>query len=127
VSGAKMSVGHGDGGVLGITARRERVRLVGRDQVQPRHRQLGAGGDLLHRGLEPWHRARLDGLRPAGLQRQPVREPVAGEVQRDGEGREEEESAAADRGAGHHQQAGQACHQQCGADASAHVLESPFD
>ena len=58
---------HRDGGVLRVAPGRERVRLLGRDQVEPRHRNLRAVREVLHHRLDLGHRARLDGLGPARL------------------------------------------------------------
>jgi hypothetical protein len=103
---------HRDRSVLRVPAGREGVRLLGRDQEQPRPRDPRPLREVLHDPLELRHRAGLERLCPARLQREPVREPVAGDVHEDGEADEEVERAAADQRADRDQQAGQPRDQQ---------------
>jgi len=90
---------YGDSRVLRVAAGRERVRLLGRDQVEPRDGHLRALREVLHDRFELGPRPRLDRLRAARLERELVREPVAGDVHQHCERDEEVERTAADQGA----------------------------
>jgi hypothetical protein len=85
-----------DRGVPRVAARRERVRLLRGDRVQPRRGKLGAPREVLHHHLEVRPGARLDPFHAADRQCEPVGEPVAADVHRNGEGNEDIEPHAAD-------------------------------
>jgi hypothetical protein len=101
---------------LEMCANREPARQQARDLLEL--------GDL----------ASLERPGPAGLQRELVGEPVAGDVHQHGKRDEQPECASADRAADRDQQCGQAGDQQPGSNLGSetsrcdvHGLESPFD
>ncbi len=92
--------GHGDGGVLGVAAGRESVRLVLGDHVEAGHRQTGTGRQFTDDLEEARVVGLLDRLGAAHLQRQFVAEEVGAEVDQQGDAEEERRRRrAADDGA----------------------------
>ena len=97
---AHEALGDGHGRVLRAPARRKCVRLLGRDQVQPRHRQAGPLRQILDVGVDLGCGRPLERLSAAHLQRDPVGEPVHREVEADRDQEEHDEPArTADEGA----------------------------
>ena len=92
---AKQALRDGDDRLLGASPRGKGVRLVGRDQIDARHRDSRPAGDLLDVAEELRLLALLGGDGLAGLQREPVREPEHDEVEDDRDAREEDDSAPA--------------------------------
>jgi hypothetical protein len=127
-------VGHGHGGVAGVAPGGERIGLLGADQVEPRHRDLGAMRKVGRHLLEFGDLPRRERAGAACRQRELVGEPVAGDVHEDGQRDEDVQRAAADGTADGDQQCGEGCDQQPGTYLSSepsrcdtHGLESPFD
>ena len=67
--------------VLRAAARREGVRLAGRNHVEPRHREAGRVGQLPHDLVQPRRLLLGERLCMAHAQRDLVREPVGDQVQ----------------------------------------------
>ena len=131
---SEQALGHRNRRVLGVAPGRERVGLVGRDQVQARDRHVRTLRQEARDLLELGDLASLERPGPAGLQRELVGEPVAGDVHQHGKRDEQPECASADGAADRDQQRGQAGDQQPGSNLGSetsrcdvHGLESPFD
>ena len=64
---------------------REGVGRLAGDQVDPRHRDAGAGGEAVDDRVEPRGRGLFDGLSAVGGEHHLVGEPVAEEVHQQGD------------------------------------------
>ena len=97
------------------------AELLGRDEVEPRHREPGPLREILDIGDEIGLLALLERPRAAHLQREPVREPEHREVEADGDDEEQGDPArASDEAADRDEERGKACQQDPGAHARCH-------
>src|SRR3972149_4330617 len=118
-------LGNGNGRLLRAAPRRERVRLLGRDQVEARYRDVRALGKLVRDPVELGRLALGYRLRPAHLEREPGREPEHREVHRDGyEGEDDDAARAADEGSEPDEERREPGDEDPSADTGRHVLLS---
>ena len=116
VHGAKQAGGDGDGGILRITPGGKRVRLRVVHDIDPRHRQPGRCRKLAHQCVQLGRRAFVDRARAVHRQHHLVRVPIGEQVHRRGhDERHDHASLAGDQKADPHEQGGQHCEQDGGA------------
>lgn len=103
-----------DDRVLGVPAGRERVRLLGGNEVDPRLRHPCDLGELGNHAMQLGRVRLADRLRPAGLDRELVGHPVGREVHDHREDDEDPEEGSSERSPDPDEEAGQPGEQEPG-------------